>query len=94
MSIHTTFEVHLLRLPVWFEDPDGRKVEYHVVLEKAQLQAAGLIGLSSKEVITRLCARQGFKLLDVGKAERLTVTLDLERLWELYRPEEETEGRF
>ena len=53
----------------------------HIVLTKNQLQAAQVIGQSSKEVISRICKKQGYKVLEIGKAEKRTVTIDLDFLW-------------
>ena len=82
--------VYLRRFPVMVRDVrNGERMETSVVLEKSQLQAAQIVGQSSKELIERIYERQGFQVLDIGKADKLTVALDLEGLWELYRHEEE-----
>ena len=77
------FEIHLLRFyaQVWDSETMENREE-SIVLSKDQLRAAGLIGLSSKEVIVRAFARQGLQVLSIGKPERRTVALDLDTLWE------------
>ena len=54
----------------------------NIVLTKEQLQAAQLVGQSSKELIYRLCARQGYTVLEIGKPEKRSITLDLASVWE------------
>ena len=51
-----------------------------VTLEKSQLRAAQTVGESSKELITRLCSRQGYTVQEIGLPDKLTVTLDLDEL--------------
>lgn len=86
----TTMSIHLRKFPVLVEDQrTGEKLKETVTLEKSQLQAAQLVGESSKELIERVCARRGFTVLEAGTPERLAVELDLGGLFELYQPEEE-----
>lgn len=76
-------EIHLLRFYVRVWDPEKEENrEEPITLTKDQLRAAGLIGLSSKEIITRMCERWGFKALEIGKAERRTVAFNLNALWD------------
>lgn len=79
----TTYEMHLLRFyaQVW-DSKTMENREESIVLSKDQLRAAGLIGQSSKELITRLFARKGLEVLSIGKPDRQTVVLDLDTLWE------------
>ncbi len=55
----------------------------HIVLTKEQLRAAQVVGQSSKELIHRICDRQGYKVLEIGKADKKTVFVDLDALWEV-----------
>ena len=78
-------EIHLLRFYVRVWDPEKEENrEVPITLTKDQLRAAGLIGLSSKEIITRMCERWGFKVLEIGKAERRTIAFNLNALWDSY----------
>lgn len=54
----------------------------HIVLSKEQLHAAQLVGQSSKELICRICKKQGYEVKEIGKAEKRTIKLDLEFLWD------------
>lgn len=84
-------ELHLRRFAVTIQARDtGEASENFIVLDKSQLQAAGLIGQSSKELITRAYAEMGYDVVSIGKAQRCTVSIDLEELWR--RNVEEAEG--
>lgn len=75
-------EIHLLRFYVRVWDPQKEENrEEPVTLTKDHLRAAGLIRLSSKEVITRICERRGLQVLEIVKAARRTVSIDLDKLW-------------
>ncbi len=75
-------EIHLLRFYVRVWDPEKEENrEEPITLTKDQLRAAGLIGMSSKEIITRICEHRGLKVLEAGKAARRTVSIDLDDLW-------------
>ncbi len=64
------------------DERTGEEMEDVVVLTKSQLQAAQIVGQSSKELIHRLCSAQGYKVLGIGRAERLEAELDLYRLYQ------------
>lgn len=53
----------------------------HITITKEQLRAAQIVGQSSKELINRLCERQGYKVVEIGKAEKKTISIDLDALW-------------
>lgn len=53
----------------------------HMVLTKEQLHAAQLVGQSSKELIHRLCVRQGYIVIEIGRATKKTVRMDADALW-------------
>ncbi len=52
-----------------------------IVVTKQELQAAQLVGESSKELITRICNRRGYEVLSIRKPEKDEITINLERLW-------------
>lgn len=72
--------ITLRRFTVQIRDErTGETWQDAIVLSKEQLQAAQLVGQSSKELICRIYARKGYAVLDViGKAEKRTIPLDLE----------------
>ena len=66
------------------DDPGRALLERgHTSFALEQLHAAQLVGQSSKELIMRAFGRQGYKVLDIGRAERREATLRLDGLfWE------------
>lgn len=86
MKTNITLQVRAFQVVI----QDERTGEEHcdlIVLDKAQLQAAQLVGQSSKELIHRLAGRQGFKVLEIGKAEKREISLNLEELYRLHGEE-------
>lgn len=72
-------DIHLRRFTVQIKDErTGETRQDAIVLSKQQLQAAQLVGQSSKELICRAYSRKGYTVLDIGKAEKRTIPLDLE----------------
>lgn len=53
-----------------------------VTVTKNQLQAAQIVGQSSKELIERLCERQGYTVIEISKPSKVAVTVDLDKLVE------------
>lgn len=75
-------DMHLRRFAVTNRTQDtGETFTSYIVLEKSQLQAAQMVGQSSKELITRAYAGKGYEVVNIGKADKLTVRLDLDKLW-------------
>ena len=78
-----TVDIYLRAFPVRLLDQrTGKSRDGVFVLDKARLQAAQLIGQSSKEIIHRYYNRRGFRVLDVGKADKLTASVDLDSLYQ------------
>ena len=48
-----------------------------IAITKAKLQAAQQVGMSSWELIEKEYARQGFRVDGVGKAQKITIIVDL-----------------
>lgn len=75
--------VEARRFPVLAVKKDNQEpYSIHIVLTKEQLRAAQIVGQSSKELIHRLCDRQGYKVLEIYKAEKKTISVDLDALWD------------
>jgi len=49
----------------------GKEEAVTVPVTKQQLQAAQLVGQSSKELIERLCERQGYTVIENGTPDKL-----------------------
>lgn len=79
----TTFDLQVRAFMVTVRDErTGEEHDDIIVLDKPRLQAAQLVGQSSKELIERIYHKQGFKVLDIGKADKLTVQLQLDRVYD------------
>lgn len=75
--------LYLRRFAVTVRDErTGETREDHINISKGQLQAAQVCGQSSKELIYRHYNRKGFKVLDIGKAEKKAVGVDLDKLYQ------------
>ena len=73
--------LHLRQFPVLAHDHrTGREESITVPVTTQQLQAAQIVGQSSTELIERLCDRQGYTVIEIGKPAKRTVTVDLEKL--------------
>ena len=83
VSMNTTFDLVVRAFPVKIVDTrTGEEQTDTIVLDKQRLQAAQLIGESSKEIIERIYQRNGYKVLDIGKPDKLTVKMNLDRIYE------------
>lgn len=85
--------IHLRRFCAALRNQEsGEEVTVFITLDKTQLQAAQVVGESSKELIQRFAAQNGYELLNiVGKPGKLSVTVPLDELWR--RSTEEQEDR-
>ena len=73
--MRTTATIYTRRFPVTIRDGrTGAEMQ-----DKAQIQAAQLVGLSSKELILDHYNRHGFRVLDIGKAEKGRIEVELSR---------------
>ena len=81
----TTLDVNVRAFPVnVFNHITGEHDEVLVVLTKEHLQAAQLVGQSSKELITRICARNSCEVEHIGKPEKREISMDLEELYKAH----------
>ncbi|MGN8875281.1 hypothetical protein [Pseudoflavonifractor sp. HCP28S3_F10] len=81
----TTLDIQVRAFPVRIHDHSaGTERAETIVLTKEHLQAAQLVGQSSKELIHRICERAGCSVLEIGKPEHRTVSLNLEELYKAY----------
>lgn len=75
--------LNLRQFPVLVHDHrDGQEKHITVTVAKNQLQAAQIVGQSSKELIERLCDRQGYTVFEIGKPSKVAVAVDLDKLVE------------
>ena len=70
--------IQVRTFPVTIRDQrTGERKDDLLTLDKRQLQAAQLVGQSSKELIHRIYNRQGFYVLNVGKPIKREIHVDL-----------------
>ena len=62
----------------------GKEEAITVPVTKEQLRASQLVGQSSKELIERLCDRQGYTVIEIGQPDKLSMNIDLEELVKQY----------
>lgn len=58
----------------------GKEAAITVTVTRDQLRAAGVVGQSSTELIERLCEKQGYSVIEIGQPDKVTVTVDLDKL--------------
>lgn len=81
--METTITLQVRAFPVTIRDQrTGEESENTIIFTKQQLRAAQIVGQSSKELIRREYDRKGYTVLDIGKADKRQIELDL---YELYR---------
>ena len=71
----------------------GEEEAITVTVTKEQLRAAQTVGQSSTELIERLCERQGYTVIEIGKPDKRTIYLDLSKMLELYDKELEEDTK-
>jgi len=77
--------MNLRRFPVVVHNHHtGEETATTITVTKDQLKAAQVVGQSSKELIERLCDRQGCTALEIGKPRKLSITIDLAELMREY----------
>lgn len=69
-----TFPVKVRDERTGWEFPDT------ITLTKEQLQAAQIVGQSSTELVRRIYSRVGFRVLEIGKPIKRTISLDLDEV--------------
>lgn len=82
--METTIKIEARRFPVVIRHAGtGIVSSDHIIISKEQLIACDVVGQSSKELICRLYGRKGYKVMDIGKAEKKTLCVNLGELWEV-----------
>jgi len=94
ITIKNTVTIPFRVFPVAAHDRQAdESISLTVPVTKMQLQAAQIVGQSSKELIERLCDRQGYTVLEIGTPEKLSVTVDLDKLVRGYEERQEAIDR-
>lgn len=78
----TTYELNIRAFPVKIRDGrTGEEKTDIIVFDKARLQAANLVGQSSKELIERIYQKEGYTVLDIGKPDKIPVDIRLDNIY-------------
>lgn len=88
MKVMYSFQVRAFPVEI-MDERTGEQSHDLIVLDKERLQAAQLVGQSSKELIERIYNRAGFRVLDIGKADKQTIECDLEGAYKALTSEED-----
>lgn len=74
-----TITLNLRTYPVVIEDTrrPGMAQDDTITLNKSQLQACQVVGQSATELIYRIYNRQGFQVLEIGKPDKRSITVEL-----------------
>lgn len=87
--------IHVRNFPVLVHDHRTSKEEAVMVpVTKEQLRAAQLVGQSSKELIERLCDRQGYTIVEIGIPDKHAITLDLGELVKQYEEYQDAKAKW
>ena len=79
----TTYDLQIRAFPVVIRDEKtDEDLCDMIVLDKPRLQAAQLVGQSSKELIERIYRKHGYEVLEILKADKATVQIDLFQLYD------------
>ena len=68
----------------------GKEEAITVTVTRDQLRAAGVVGQSSQELIER----QGYTVIEIGTPDKVTVTVDLDKLVEQQEERQKAEWLF
>ena len=81
----TNYTIDARRFPVQIKDlRTGEERTDMIVLDKQQLKVAGNLGLTPDDLICRAYNEQGYKVLEISKAIKRTITVDLKELYKAY----------
>lgn len=90
-----TINLTLRQFPVVAHDHrTGKEEAITVTVTRDQLRAAGVVGQSSKELIERLCEKQGYTVIEIGQPDKHNITLNLEELVKQYEEHQEERAKW
>lgn len=90
-----TITIYVRNFPVLAHDHrTGEEKEIMVPVTKGQLQAAQIVGQSSKELIERLCERQGYTVIEIGRPDKHAIPINLEELVRQYAEHQDAKAKW
>lgn len=95
ITIKNTITMNLRRFPVVVHNHrTGEEASTTITVTKDQLQAAQVVCESSAELIERLCDRQGFTVLEIGRPRKLSIPVDLDELVREYEERQDAQNKW
>ena len=78
----TEIKITVRAYPVEIRDErTGEKMKDTIVLDKAMLQAAAMVGMGDEDLIYRLYNRKGYRVFEIGKPVKKDLVVDLLELF-------------
>lgn len=59
----------------------GERITDTIVLEKSRIQAGAMFDLGDEDIICRIYNRQGYRVLEIGKPQKVELTVNLGKLF-------------
>ena len=76
----TEMKIQTRVYPVELKDArTGERFSDTIALEKSRIQAAALFDMGDEDIIYRIYNRKGYRVLEIGKPEKIELTIDLEK---------------
>lgn len=76
----TEIKIPVRVYPVELKDTrTGERITDTIVLEKSRIQAGAMFDLGDEDIIYRIYNRQGYRVLEIGKPQKVELTIDLEK---------------
>ncbi len=90
----TEIKIPVRVYPVTLKDTRTGKVKKdEIVLEKSRLQAGALFDLGDEDIIYRIYNRQGYRVMEIEKPQKVELTIDLRKAYylQILRADQEVE---
>lgn len=79
----TEIKIPVRAYPVVLKDTrTGELLHDTIVLEKSRLQAGAMFDLSDEDIICRIYNRKGYRVLEIGKPDKVELAVDLQQLYQ------------
>lgn len=80
----TEIKIPVRVYPVTLKDTrTGKVTKDKIVLEKARLQAGALFDLGDENIIYRIYNRQGYRVLEIEKPQKIELIIDLKKAYHI-----------
>ena len=91
----TEIKIPVRVYPVTLKDTrTGEVMKDRIVLEKSRLQAGALFDLGDEDIIYRIYNRQGYRVMEIEKPQKVELIIDLRRAYyiQMLRDDQEAEA--